>query len=131
MSIFRLLLLRSLYDCPDYRHIAQERARLGGDFIASICIETKYFRDIMKEILGPKVVFVALNIEQDLQYQRVLQREKNPKSHRFQHMVKVFQFFDDVSREEEDDIRINVTEEKTTDDIAREILGLLKNKKSV
>ena len=82
----------------------------------------------MKEILGPEVVFVALNIEQDLQYQRVLQREKNPKSHRFQHMVKVFQFFDDVSREEEDDIRINVTEEKTTDDIAREILGLLKNK---
>ena len=29
-------LLRSLYDCPDYRHIAQERARLGGDFIATI-----------------------------------------------------------------------------------------------
>ena len=43
-------------------------------------------------------------------------------------MVKVFQFFDDVSREEEDDIRINVTEEKATDDITQEILGLLTEK---
>ena len=43
-------------------------------------------------------------------------------------MVKVFQFFDDVSREEEDDIRINATEEKATDDITQEILGLLTEK---
>ena len=110
------------------RHIAVERKRLGGDFIAAISLETKHFRDTMRKVIGPEVVFVILHIEQDLQYQRVLQREKDPKSQRFQHMTKVFPFFDDVSREEENDVKINVTEEKTTEDIVHEILRNLKPK---
>ena len=105
------------------KHILQERQRLGGNFVVAMGIETRYFRDIIRKIVGPKMVYVMLNISKELQYKRVFKRERNPKLPRFKHMVRVLRFFEGVQEAEYRSISINVDENKTIEIIVEEILS--------
>ena len=105
------------------KHILQERQRLGGNFVVAMGIETRYFRDIIRQIIGPEMVYVILNISKELQYKRVIEREKNPKSSRFKGLVRVYSFFEGVQEGENRVIGINVDENKTIEMVVKEILS--------
>ena len=105
------------------KHILQERQRLGGNFVVAMGLETRYFRDVIRQIVGPEMVYVILNISKDLQYKRVIKREKNPKSPRFKALVRVYSFFEGVQEGENRVIGINVDENKTIEMVVKEILS--------
>ena len=91
--------------------------------MVSMGIETRYFRDIIRKIVGPEMVYVMLNISKELQYKRVFKRERNPKLPRFKHMVRVLRFFEGIQEGEYRSISINVDENKTIEIIVEEILS--------
>ena len=88
-------------------------------------LETRYFRDVIRQIVGPEMVYVILNISKDLQYKRVIEQEKNPKSTRFKAMVRVFSFFEEAQEGENRVISINVNENKILDDFQTMRLRLI------
>ena len=69
------------------------------------------------------MVYVILNISKELQYKRVIEREKNPKSSRFKGLVRVYSFFEGVQEGENRVIGINVDENKTIEMVVKEILS--------
>ena len=56
------------------KHITQERDRLGGNFTVATAVFSRTQRDKLRELLGPKLAFMVLNMSKECQIERVQKR---------------------------------------------------------
>merc|ERR1719189_1608863 len=54
--------------------IAREQKRIGGDFAIAQAVPSRKFRDVIRNQLGPKLVFVVLHMTKEEQIARVKAR---------------------------------------------------------
>ena len=49
------------------RHILQEKTRLGGNLVVSFSLESRFLRNVMREILGTSTIFIVFEMDEALQ----------------------------------------------------------------
>ena len=54
-----------------WENILKERKRVGGDWVIAHATTTRKLRDMIREKLGPKLVFVVLDMDKDHQRERL------------------------------------------------------------
>ena len=109
------------------QHILQERLRLGGNFVATSCLESKLLRDAVKEITGPDTIFIVLCLDAELQAKHL--EHRIPGNLKGQESIKSnFHYYSPAGMDEPNTFNVNVTESKTPNDLAREILSLIDDK---
>ena len=105
--------------------IAKQSKRLGGDMIIAQAIFTRGQREYLREIIGPKLIFLVLNMNKDCQMKRV--RERTPGvGEAFLEIL--FNYAEKCEPAAEDEINaynVTITEEMTREDVEKTILELI------
>ena len=105
--------------------IAKQSKRLGGDMIIAQAIFTRGQREYLREIIGPKLIFLVLNMNKDCQMKRV--RERTPGvGEAFLEIL--FNYAEKCESAGEDEINaynVTITEEMTREDVEKTILELI------
>ena len=52
-------------------NILEERNRVGGDWVVAQAVPSRKLRDLIRSKLGADLVFVVLNLDKDLQQERL------------------------------------------------------------
>ena len=55
-------------------HIVQQKKRLGGTFAAAFAVATRTGRDFVRQLVGPDLVFIVMNITAECQADRLKSR---------------------------------------------------------
>ena len=110
------------------RHILQERHRLGGDFVVAFNLNSQ-LRDTVKEITGPDTIFIVLCLDAELRAKHLEQRlPKTPwGQERLKTLMKSSKYQCPTIIDELNTFNVQVTESKTPNDLAKEILSLVEN----
>ena len=115
---FDMSSLEAGYDemCKD---IIRERARIGGDWVIAHGTETKSLRDYIRKKLGPDLIFVALDMNKELQMRRLEHRHGNRDEIRYPDWV--YKLFEPAQPHENQLIEIVLDSEMSRDDVIQEI----------
>jgi len=102
--------------------IAIERKRIGGDWAVAGVAMNKEVRDIIRSTLGPNVIFVVLNMNQDDVKERLEARHKGHAGglNMLMTMFKICESANDV--DEEKAINIMITKDMSKQDVVEKIL---------
>ena len=97
------------------QHISSQKKRLGGDMVIAQSIFSRKQRDSLRNIIGPDLVFIVLNMSNECQMQRLKNRHGNADAG----WIKILNKFHELSEpaEEDEDNAFNV---KITDDMSPE-----------
>ena len=106
------------------KHVIQERKRLGGNMVVAQAIFARNHRKFLREIIGPDLVFMVLNIEKDHQVRRMKKRGENENiPEKFLKMqIKYAEICEPASEDEKNAFNIDITEEMTKEDVVKKIL---------
>jgi len=111
--------------CKD---IVKERKRMGGDWVVAQAVPFRSLRDMMKQQLGPDLVFIVLNMSKEDQEMRVKMRhgEDENAEELTKKMTKMFSVYEPVADDEKNAINVHVTKEMTRQEVAQNIHKLIK-----
>lgn len=111
--------------CED---IDKQRRRMGGDWAVGQAVPFKAHRDLIRSKLGNDLVFVVLEMDNELKMER-LRNRKGLGENIIQYMVKIGEMFDPASQNEKNAIALNVTRDFSPVDVVEKILDddLLQN----
>ena len=108
------------------KHITQERERLGGDFAVATTVFSRKQREQLRELLGPNLVFMVLNMSKECQVERLQKRHSDSETQKkFQKML--FQYAElcePAGEDEENAFNVEITEDMTREDVKQKILDL-------
>lgn len=108
------------------KDISKQRNRLGGDWSIAYAIFSREQRDLIREILGPDLVFVILNMSDDCMHQRLRKRHGEKEAAGMIEFVKKFaSLYEPAGEDEENAINIDVTEDLDKDDVIAKVLELI------
>ena len=115
---FDMSSLEAGYDemCKD---IIRERARIGGDWVIAHSAKTKSLRDYIRKKLGPDLIFVALDMNKELQMRRLEHRHGNRDEIKYPDWV--YNLFEPAQPHETQMIEIVMDSEMSRDDAIQEI----------
>jgi len=103
--------------CED---ILRERNRVGGDWVVAQAVPTRHLRDLIKSKLGPELLFVVLNLDEDHHRERL-----GPRTQQFsEEIVDVWMKikFEPGEDDEENVFDLKITREMKLDDVVGEIM---------
>ena len=106
-------------------HIANERQRLGGDFAVAQAIFSHKQRSLLREIIGPDLVFIVMNMSKESQLKRLQKRHGDDMDNSF--MEVLFKYADMCEPAREDEINafnVNITEDMSREDVVKRILEI-------
>jgi len=108
--------------CAD---ICKERKRLGGDWAIAFAVPTRHYRDLMKKILGPDVIFVVLNMSKEGQEERIRQRHGEDAGATGESLMKMNAFYEPATEDEDQAIDVLVTNDMSREDVVKKILSMI------
>eukprot|EP00092_Neocalanus_flemingeri_P009390 GFUD01010104.1.p1 GENE.GFUD01010104.1~~GFUD01010104.1.p1 ORF type:complete len:351 (+),score=105.54 GFUD01010104.1:41-1093(+) len=101
-------------------NILKERKRVGGDWVVAMAVPNRKMRDLIKEKLGSELVFVVLNLDKDLQLERLEPRVETLGS-KFNEILFAMEF-EPVCEDEENTIDLKITRDMDLDEVVKAIL---------
>ena len=105
--------------CED---IQAERARLGGDWAVAFAIPDLASRELVRRLLGPELVFVVLELSQELQAERVEGRDGEDRAGMLED---IFQVYQPAGPTEDAAIPFKQTTNATVQENVESVLGLI------
>lgn len=117
------LIAEQFYDhmCQD---IIKERKRIGGDWAIAAVTLTRHLRDFIRSRLGPELVFVVLQMNEDDIRKRVTNRHKGQES-AVEMLMAVNKMCEPAGEDEENAINIVVTDDMSREDVIKNILKMI------
>ena len=107
------------------KHITQERERLGGDFaVATSVVFSRKQRDQLRELLGPKLKFMVLNMNmsKECQFER-LEKKHGGRAPEFTDILfKYAELCEPAGEDEKNAFNIEITKDMTREDVIQKIL---------
>ena len=82
-------------------HIANERQRLGGDFAVAQAIFSHKQRSLLREIIGPDLVFIVMNMTKESQVKRLQKRHGADMDNSFMEVLFKYAEMCEPAREDE------------------------------
>jgi len=105
------------------RDIKTQRGRIGGDWAVAHVVLYKEWRDIMREILGPDLIFINLKMSLEEKNKRLLKRHSGNKQ-----VVELMENFDKLmSKNDSDMLQLEVTGEMTREEVVNLIRDTINN----
>jgi len=105
--------------CDD---IKRERERIGGDWAVAGFVMNRELRDFMRSKLGPDLIFVLLDMEEEDIKERVRTRHKG--SEQAVNMLVKFAC-EPIAEDEEKAVTLKITKDMTREDVVEKILGIV------
>ena len=102
-------------------YINAEKKRLGGDWIVAHGVPSRTSRDFIKKQLGPKAIFVVLNMSKEDQKERLDKRHGKEQSS-INWLYEIYDAFEPATEDEERAINIQITSNMSKEDVAQMIL---------
>ena len=103
--------------------ISKQRNRLGGDWSIAYAIPfSREQRDVIREILGPDLIFVIMNLSRDCRNQRLRKRHNSEEF--IKEVEKFVSLYEPAGENEENAINIDITEDMDQDDVVAKVLEL-------
>jgi len=106
-------------------NILKERKRVGGDWVVAFAVTSRKLRDLIKEKLGPELVFVVLDVDKDLQRER-LEPRLEVLGETFIEMLTKFKC-EPANGDEGNSIDLKITRDMHLDDVVKIIMEKLEN----
>jgi len=105
-------------------NILKERKRIGGDWVVAQAVLSRKHRDIIRERLGHQLKFVVLDLDKDLQLERLRTRGEA-----FEELLGAWMKlkYDPVSVDEENAIYLKITRDMKLNDVVTMIIDNLNN----
>jgi len=107
--------------CED---IENERKRIGGDWAIAAVTLKRATRDFIRSRLGPDLVFVVLNMDDEEIKKRVLARHKGDET-ALKMMMAVNKLCDPAGEDEENALSVKVTNDMSREDVVNKILEMV------
>ena len=103
--------------CEDIR---RERARVGGDWVVTQAVPTRALRDLIRDTLGPDLVFVVLVLDKDHQRERLSTRKQFGED-----IIEAWASmeYETAAEDEENVVDIKITREMNPSDVAWKIIN--------
>ena len=107
------------------KDISKQRNRLGGHWSIAFAIFSREQRDVIREILGPDLVFVIMNLSRNCRNQRLRKRHKSRAEEFIRKVEKFVCLYEPAGENEENAINIDITEDMDQDDVVAKVLELI------
>ena len=106
------------------KNIKGEKKRIGGDWVVAQAVPSRQFRDYVKTQLGPKAIFMVLNMTREDQQERLNKRHGKEQSSALW-LSKIYDVFEPAGEDEERAVNIQITKNMSKEDVAEMILSSL------
>ena len=105
------------------KHIQKQHERLGGDFAVAWCSITRAHRDFCKKVLGSKLVFICLEMDNKILEERLLKRHpKNEKTANF--LLRISDFSEPALDGELNVHTVDIDSKTTTEEVVEQVLDV-------
>ena len=105
------------------KHITQERERLGGDFAVATAVFSRTQRDKLRDLLGPNLAFMVLNMSKECQIERVQKRHGDGIPDSFTEILfKYAELCEPAGEDEKNAFNIEITKDMTKKEVINQIL---------
>ena len=108
------------------KHILAQKKRLGGDFAVARATPTRYYRTLLRKVLGPDLVFIVLNLDSECGEARLRARHPRPQDQTFVDMLKKMHgFYEPAGEDEENAFNITVSKDMTPKDVMEKAVQII------
>ena len=108
------------------KNIVYERQRIGGDWIIAQGVGQKVHRDVIRQIIGPDLLFITLALSPEAQNQRLSTRYEGMSDEAKQGAIAMFEatlkHFEPGTDDEDNTVHIEITPEMSREDVLNIIL---------
>ena len=109
-------------------HIAKERQRLGGDFAVAQAIFSHKQRSLLREILGPDLVFIVMNMTKESQMERLSKRHAGNMPEAFMNvLIKWAEMCEPAGEDEVNAYNLDITADMTKEEVVQKVLEIATN----
>ena len=104
------------------KDISQQRERLGGDWSVAYAVFSRKQRQLLRELLGPDLVFVVLNMTKDCMVKRLRQRHGDAAERFIKTFENFSQLYEPAGEDEAQAFNLDITEDMDKDHVLAKVL---------
>ena len=110
------------------KHIVNERQRLGGDFAIAQAVFSRTQRDLLRELLGPDLVFIVMNMTKESQIERVSKRHAGNLPESFMNVLFNWrEMCEPAGDDEANAYNLDITGNMTKEEVVQKVLEIASN----
>ena len=110
------------------KDITKERKRLGGNWAVSNAVPTRKLRDHLRAKLGSKLIFVVIDMTK-ADYEAMVKKKHGEEAGTIiGYLLKAYKVYEPARKDEPNTLDVKVTREMNQDDVADQIVSMLKKK---
>ena len=114
---------------PLYKNMGQDivkqAKRLGGIMIIAQAVFSRDQREYLREIIGPNLIFLVLNMTKDCQMKRVRERTPGIGEKYLEILYNYAERCEPAAKDEINTYNVTITEEMTREDVEKTVLELV------
>ena len=101
---------------------------MGGDWVVAMAVPTRAHRDVIKDILGPDLVFVILSMTKDTQRKRIQGRHGEGEEQKglVDMMMNIGDGYEIATDDEVNAVNVIITPDMTPEDVADAVIVRVK-----
>ena len=106
--------------------ILMQKERLGGDFAVAQAVVSRESRALLREQMGPELVFIVLNLTKECQNGRINARHPGEEQKFFADLLhQMFDAYQPAGDDEDNAYNVTIDETKTPDDVMQDVLDII------
>ena len=110
------------------KHVVNERQRLGGDFAVAQAIFSRTQRDLLRELMGPDLVFIVMNMTKESQMERLSKRHAGNMPEAFMNvLIKWAEMCEPAGEDEVNAYNLDITGDMTKEEVVQKVLEIAAN----
>ena len=98
---------------------------MGGNWSIAYAVFSRKQRDLLRELLGPDLVFIVLNMSKDCMAKRIRQRHGDAAEHFIKSFEKFSALYEPAGQDEENAFNLDITEDMDKDKVLAKVLELV------
>ena len=110
------------------KDITKQFKRLGGNWAIAQVIFSRNQRDFLRKAIGPRLVFIILNVSKECQLKRVKARHGDAMAEAFMGILTGYsELMEPAGEDEENAYNVYITEDMSPQDVIEKILDIIQN----
>ena len=107
--------------------VLKQRKRIGGDWSIAFAVFSRKQRDIIRNILGPDVIFMVLNLTKDCTKKRLASRHGDSDvADKFTtRLLEFTKFYEKAGEDEENTFNILIEEDMNADNVIDKVMDII------
>ena len=107
------------------RNVIKERNRIGGDWVITHAVPTRYLRDYIKDQLGPELSFLVLNMSKKDQMKRLISRHGSEGKRHAELLNSSHDVFEPAMPDERNVFDCRISSDMSPDAVVEQIINII------